>query len=80
MQEDNDVIRIGFSPMTPAQLLMELWSGVQAVYPDIKFQIIPFENTPENVRLCGSEANAGSVPLRCIHSSQAGDKEVLADF
>lgn len=50
MQEDNCIIRIGSSPMTPAQLLMELWSRVQALYPDIKFQIVPFENTPENAR------------------------------
>lgn len=29
MQEDMNVIRVGSSPMTPAQLLMELWSGIQ---------------------------------------------------
>lgn len=28
MQEDENIIRIGSSPMTPAQLLMELWSRV----------------------------------------------------
>ena len=50
MQEDENIIRIGSSPMTPAQLLMDLWSRVQALYPDIKFQIVPFENTPENAR------------------------------
>lgn len=50
MQEDSNVIRIGSSPITPAQLLMELWSKVQTLYPDIKFQIVPFENTPENAR------------------------------
>ena len=50
MQEDFNVIRIGSSPMTPAQLLMGLWSKIQALYPDIKFQIVPFENTPENAR------------------------------
>ncbi len=50
MQEDNNVIRIGSSIMTPAQLLMELWSKVQAMCPDIKFQIVPFENTPENAK------------------------------
>lgn len=49
-QEDLNVIRIGSSPMTPAQLLMGLWSKIQALYPDIKFQIVPFENTPENAR------------------------------
>ena len=50
MQEDENIIRIGSSPMTPAQLLMELWSRVQTLHPDIKFQIVPFENTPENAR------------------------------
>lgn len=50
MQEDSNIIRIGSSPITPAQLLMELWSRVQALHPIIKFQIVPFENTPENAR------------------------------
>ena len=50
MQEDDNVVRIGSSPMTPAQLLMPLWSKVQKYCPNIKFQIIPFENTPENAR------------------------------
>lgn len=50
MQEDTNVIRIGSSPMTPAQLLMQLWPRIQRQCPDMKFQIIPFENTPENAR------------------------------
>ncbi|MBD5543122.1 MAG: LysR family transcriptional regulator [Lachnospiraceae bacterium] len=50
MQEDTNVIRIGTSPMTPAQLLMQLWPKIQVHCPDIKFQIVPFENTPENAR------------------------------
>ena len=50
MQEDSNIIRIGSSPITPAQLLMELWSRVQALHPNIKFQIVPFENTPENAQ------------------------------
>lgn len=50
MQEDTNVIRIGSSPMTPAQLLMQLWPKIQASCPGIKFEIIPFENTPENAR------------------------------
>ncbi len=50
MQEDTKVIRIGSSPMTPAQLLMGLWTKIQVYCPDMKFQIIPFENTPENAR------------------------------
>jgi DNA-binding transcriptional LysR family regulator len=50
MQKDEKVIRIGSSPMTPAQLLMGLWTRIQVHCPDMKFQIIPFENTPENAR------------------------------
>lgn len=50
MQEDTDVIRIGISPMTPAQILVELWPKIHAVCPEIKFQLVPFENTPENAK------------------------------
>jgi len=50
MQDNVSVIRIGSSPMTPAQLLMQLWPEIQVHCPDLKFQIIPFENTPENAR------------------------------
>ncbi len=50
MQEDTNLIRIGSSPMTPAQLLMRLWPKIQALCPGIKFEIVPFENTPENAR------------------------------
>lgn len=50
MQENTNVIRIGSSPMTPAQILIQLWSKVQVRCPNMKFQIIPFENTPENAR------------------------------
>lgn len=50
MLEDTSVIRVGSSPMTPAQLLMKLWAKVNETCPDIKFQIVPFENTPENAR------------------------------
>lgn len=50
MQNDTNIIRIGTSIMTPAQLLVGLWPKIQAICPDIKFQIIPFENTPENAK------------------------------
>lgn len=50
MREDNAVIRIGTSPMTPAQLLMQIWPKIQEQCPDLKFQIVPYENTPENAR------------------------------
>lgn len=50
MQEDTGVIRIGTSPMTPAQVLVELWPKIHALCPEIKFQLVPFENTPKNAR------------------------------
>ena len=50
MSQGEKVIRIGSSPTTPAQLLMQLWPEIQAQCPDIKFEIVPFENTPENAK------------------------------
>ncbi len=50
MQADTNIIRIGSSPMTPAQALMELWPAIHQRCPEIKFQIVPFDNTPENAR------------------------------
>lgn len=50
MQESVNVIRIGTSPMTPAQVLVDLWPKLQEFCPDIKFQLVPFDNTPENAR------------------------------
>lgn len=45
-----EVIRIGTSPITPSSVLMELWHKVRKEYPNMKFQLVPFENTPENAR------------------------------
>ena len=50
MQSDSSIIRIGTSPMTPAQLLVQLWSKIQVYCPNLKFELVPFENTPENAR------------------------------
>ena len=50
MQENTDILRIGTSPMTPAQVLTGLWPKIHELYPEIKFQLIPFDNTPENAR------------------------------
>lgn len=41
MQEDENIIRIGSSPMTPAQLLMDLWSRVQACTPILNSRSCP---------------------------------------
>ena len=50
MSEGENIIRIGSSPTTPAQLLMQMWPKIQEQRPDIKFEIVPFENTPENAK------------------------------
>ena len=50
MQKSDDIIRIGTSPMTPAQVLVDLWPKLQEYCPGIKFQLVPFDNTPENAR------------------------------
>lgn len=50
MQESVNVIRIGTSPMTPAQVMVDLWPKLQQYCPQFKFQLIPFDNTPENAR------------------------------
>lgn len=44
------VIRIGTSPMTPGQFLVDLWPKVHSFCPDIQFELVPYENTPENAR------------------------------
>lgn len=49
-QHETQVIRIGTSPITPAQVLLDLWPQIHEQCPDIKFQLVPFENTQENAR------------------------------
>jgi len=48
--DEDDVIRVGISPMTPPQVFVELWPRIQEQYPEVKFKLVPFENTPENAR------------------------------
>ena len=43
-------IRIGTSPITPASVLKTLWPQIHAIEPELNFQLVPFENTPENAR------------------------------
>ena len=48
MQEKNNLIRIGTSPMTPGQFLVDLWPRIFKLCPEIKFKLVTYENTPEN--------------------------------
>ena len=47
-EEGDKVIRIGVSPMTPGQFLLDLWPAIKTQCPNIKFKMVPYENTPEN--------------------------------
>ena len=44
------IIRIGTSLMTPSQFLVELWPKIEELNASFKFQLVSFENTPENAR------------------------------
>lgn len=50
MQADDNIIRLGTSLMTPSQFLMDLWPRIREECPELKFEIVNFENTPENAR------------------------------
>ncbi|WP_304251566.1 LysR family transcriptional regulator [Limosilactobacillus gastricus] len=50
MEEMDATIRIGTSPITPADVLIELWDELHHQNPALKFQLVPYENTPENAR------------------------------
>lgn len=42
---DNDfVLRVGTSPITPADLVAGLWEKVYSEWPQLKIQIVPFQN------------------------------------
>ena len=36
--------------MTPAQVLLDLWPSLHEECPRLRFQLVPFENTPENAK------------------------------
>lgn len=49
-QENQRSIRIGASVMTPAKFILDIWTDIQSLAPNLKIELIPFENTPENAR------------------------------
>lgn len=51
MRQEDHIIRIGSSPVTPAEVLVELWPKLLKILPGLKFQLVPFENTPEQARM-----------------------------
>lgn len=50
MKKNDQIIRIGTSLMTPAKFMTDLWPKIHQECPNLKFQIVSFENTPENAR------------------------------
>jgi DNA-binding transcriptional LysR family regulator len=48
--DTNNIIRIGTSPMTPGQFLVDLWPKIHEQCHEIKFKLVTYENTPENAR------------------------------
>ena len=54
--QQEQVIRIGTSPIMPAQMLMDLWPKIHEYCSDVSFKLVPFENNSEyrrRHRLCG---------------------------
>lgn len=49
-RHSENLLRIGTSVMTPGKFLVDLWPRLQAYLPDMKIQLIPFQNTPEIAR------------------------------
>lgn len=49
-EEEENVIRIGTSPMTPARFIQDWWPKIHQLCPEIRFEFVPYENTPENAR------------------------------
>ena len=47
-RENQRSIRIGTSVMTPAKFILDIWAEVQELAPNLKVELIPFENTPGN--------------------------------
>lgn len=50
LAELKHVLRIGTSLTTPVQFLVSLWPQIRQHNPDLKFELVSFENTPENAR------------------------------
>lgn len=47
-KEKQQSIRIGTSIMTPAKFLLDVWDEMQSALPNLKIELIPFDNTPVN--------------------------------
>lgn len=53
-----NVIRIGVSPLTPADRIFAVWPQLSACCPDVRIQLVPYENTLEAAqRILGDLGN-----------------------
>ncbi|WP_106449646.1 LysR family transcriptional regulator [Trichococcus alkaliphilus] len=50
LAEPKQVLRIGTSLTTPVQFLVSLWPQILQQNPNLKFELVSFENNPENAR------------------------------
>lgn len=49
-QDQQHVLRIGTSFTTPVDYLFRLWSEISKIQPQLKFELVSFENSLENAR------------------------------
>ena len=49
--EKDEIIRVGISPLTQPQVFVKLWPEIQQIYPSLRFQLVPFENTLEAISM-----------------------------
>ncbi|MDE6758918.1 MAG: LysR family transcriptional regulator [Clostridia bacterium] len=48
LKQKQKSIRIGASIMTPAKFLLDIWSDISEYDPNLKIELIPFDNNPVN--------------------------------
>lgn len=83
MENHDDVIRVGISPLTPPTVFTCLWPEIQKRQQNLKFQMIPFENTPENAQEILSHLGhnidvvAGIFDERLLELRQCNGVEIL---
>ena len=46
----DDVIRIGTSPLTSGQFLLDLWPKLHELCPEVKLKLVSYESSPENAK------------------------------
>ena len=58
-EDIQEVIRVGTSPMTPGQFVVDLQPKLRPLLPDMKFQFVPFENKPDTAKHILSHLGSG---------------------